>query len=113
MCSWKVECAKSSVYLILVHLSLFLTKHLTLSRRRCCWLVVDQASSEEELYAWMVPLRVLVGSHNLVRTGAAGSMCYVDVARRADLVNTRNRFVASFCRCAARASCRRPLGRVC
>lgn len=41
----------------------------------------------------MVPLRILVGSHNLVRTGAAGSMCYVDVARRAELVNTRNRFV--------------------
>lgn len=54
-------------------------------------LVVDQASSEEELYSWLVPLRVLVGSHNLVRTGAAGSMCYVDVARRVELVNTRNR----------------------
>lgn len=53
--------------------------------------VVGQASSEEELYAWMVPLRVLVGSHNLVRTGAAGSMCYVDVARRVELVNMRNR----------------------
>lgn len=52
-----------------------------------------QASSEEELYSWMVPLRVLVGSHNLVRTGAAGSMCYVDVARRVELVNMRNRSV--------------------
>ncbi|CAB1121207.1 unnamed protein product [Ectocarpus sp. CCAP 1310/34] len=50
-----------------------------------------KASSEEELYSWMVPLRVLVGSHNLVRTGAAGSMCYVDVARRVELVNMRNR----------------------
>ncbi|CAM9803568.1 unnamed protein product, partial [Hapterophycus canaliculatus] len=50
-----------------------------------------QASSEEELYSWLVPLRILVGSHNMVRTGAAGSMCYVDVARRVDLVNTRNR----------------------
>lgn len=52
-----------------------------------------KASSEEELYSWLVPLRVLVGSHNLVRTGAGGSMCYVDVARRVELVNTRNRCV--------------------
>eukprot|EP00904_Undaria_pinnatifida_P004940 jgi/Undpi1/1576/HiC_scaffold_11.g04966.m1 len=50
-----------------------------------------KASSEEELYLWLVPLRVLVGSHNLVRTGAAGAMCYVDVARRTELVNWRNK----------------------
>ncbi|CAN0119251.1 unnamed protein product, partial [Laminaria digitata] len=50
-----------------------------------------KASSEEELYTWMVPLRILVGSHNLVRTGAAGAMCYVDVARRIELVNWRNK----------------------
>ncbi|CAM9745824.1 unnamed protein product [Ascophyllum nodosum] len=50
-----------------------------------------KASGEEELYAWLVPLRVLVGSHNLVRTGAAGILCYVDVARRTELVNRRNK----------------------
>lgn len=62
----------------------------------CCFLIClfvlsHQASNEEELYAWMVPLRVLVGSHNLVRTGAAGAMCYVDIARRVELVNWKNR----------------------
>lgn len=63
---------------------------------RLSFLVFAQASSEEELYAWMVPLRVLVGSHNLVRTGAAGAMCYVDVARRTELVNWRNKWVDLF-----------------
>lgn len=52
-----------------------------------------QASSEEELYAWLVPLRVLVGSHSLRRTGAAGPMCCVDVGRGAQLVNCRNKCV--------------------
>lgn len=58
-----------------------------------CLCFIAQASSEEELYSWMVPLRVLVGSHNLARTGAAGKVCYVDVARREELVNWRNKWV--------------------
>lgn len=66
-------------------------------------MLLGQASSEEELYSWMVPLRVLVGSHNLVRTGAAGSMCYIDVARRVELVNMRNRSVYMGCGETARA----------
>ena len=40
-----------------------------------------KASSEEELYTWTVPLRVPVGSHNLVSTGAARSACRVEVVK--------------------------------
>ncbi|CAN0019234.1 unnamed protein product, partial [Discosporangium mesarthrocarpum] len=50
-----------------------------------------KAKTEEELYSWLVPLRVLVGSHNLIRTGGVGVVRYLDVARRHELVNAKNK----------------------